>query len=202
MRPYDMYIKLYGKLPTERDPRYLELVRMTKYRITNIVDTQPGKCANCGASRLDGRTYIDFGLEVEFYGTVIFCSICIGDMARNLGAFRALELKILQLENKIEELKGNKNLSEELKNTVLLTYEQIKDLFNADTNNANSNTDSNSDNVTDSDRLADSSGTVSSTSSENNKPGSTEPKLRATKSLTESGSTNVPSLAKLIGPNK
>lgn len=171
---------------------------MTKYRITDMVDTQPGKCTNCGASRTDGRKYIDCGVEVEFYGAIIFCSLCVTDMARNLGLFRALELKILQLEEHIAELKNSRDIREELKKTVLLTYEQIKELFDERINNPVDNSDLIDSIVTDSDRLAGEQGTISSTNSTSSKSGSSKPESRTTQQTSKSRSTNVPSLAELI----
>lgn len=129
MHPYDMFIKIYGRLPTERDPKYLELVRMTKYRITDIPDTQPGKCSNCGGFSRDGRKYVDIGVDVEFYGALLFCSLCIADIARTLGLFKAYEIKIIQLEEEINRLKTQTVDTEDLKNTVLQTYEKVVGYF-------------------------------------------------------------------------
>ena len=45
----------------------------------------PGKCALCGAADHDNRNYVDFGLQVDFYGSVLLCGFCIKDIAEALG---------------------------------------------------------------------------------------------------------------------
>ena len=191
MHPYDMFIRIYGKLPTERDPRYLELVRMTKYRITNIPDTQPGKCSNCGGFSPDGRQYVDIGEDVEFYGALMFCSLCIADIARTLGLFKAHEIKILQLEEEIVRLKTQTVDAEELKNTVLQTYEKVKGVFSSSDSGITQSVLTESSNMepleqdaTESDRKTDAT-----------KPRSSQPTAK-------SGSKNLPSLTEFINSSK
>jgi hypothetical protein len=36
----------------------------------------PGRCIVCGSPGGDGRKFIDFGLSMEFYGSVYFCTFC------------------------------------------------------------------------------------------------------------------------------
>lgn len=91
MNLVDRFIHKYSRLPTEIDPDYLEMLRMSKYRILAVPDVSPGKCANCGASKNDGRRYVDFGLHVEFYGAVMLCGECLKDIARTMGLFEDLE---------------------------------------------------------------------------------------------------------------
>lgn len=190
MHPYDIFIKIYGRLPTERDPRYLELVRMTKYRITDIPDTQPGKCSNCGGFSRDGRKYVDIGVEVEFYGILMFCSLCVADIARTLGLFKAHEIKILQLEEEVSRLKTQSIDAEELKNTVLQTYEKVKSVFDNSSGTPDvtatdaTSVESVEQNVTESDRKIDTA------------------KSRLTQSPTKSGSKNLPSLTEFLNTSK
>ncbi len=191
MHPYDLYRKLYGgRLPTERDPRYLELVRMSKYTIHDFPISQPGKCANCGAARSDGRKYLDIGLELEFYGIVVFCSICVADFARTLGLYRANELRILQLEQKIENLLQHKELGEEIKNTVLHTYEQVKEYFDANSGAGFSSSKHITDGSSSVESL-DKAVTETDRSAISTKSGSS-------KSSTVSRSSNVPKLTELL----
>lgn len=98
MHAFDMYVQKYSKLPTEKDPNYLELLRMTKYRILDIPDVTPAKCANCGSCKNDGRQYIDFGLHVDWYGAVFICGLCLNDIAKAMGLFKDLEEIIAKLQ--------------------------------------------------------------------------------------------------------
>lgn len=43
----------------------------------------PSKCAICGASPTpdDPRRWVDFGLSLEFYGVVYFCTFCVANVA-------------------------------------------------------------------------------------------------------------------------
>jgi hypothetical protein len=200
MHPYDIYIRIYGRLPTERDPRYLELVRMTKYRVTDVPDTQPGKCTNCGASRQDGRKYIDIGVDVEFYGVVIFCSLCIADFNRTLGLDRALLVKIHQLEQKVAELQGRHDLGEELKNTVLHTFEQVKEYFDGASVNAGTlskSDDSVSGRAASVESLDKSSGETERSVGQADRE-TTSTKSGPVKSTSVSGSKNIPKLTELL----
>jgi hypothetical protein len=81
----ERFINRYGRLPTEVDPDYLEMLRMTKYQILDTPRFSPGKCANCGAHKNDSRKYVDFGLSIDWYGVVYLCGTCVHDIANNLG---------------------------------------------------------------------------------------------------------------------
>lgn len=106
---FDRFVARYGRLPTERDPDYLEMLRMSKYRVMGVPDVQPGKCANCGASKADGRKYIDIGLDIPWYGALFLCSHCLNDVGRHTGLFTELEEKLALLQaalNKQEMLEA------------------------------------------------------------------------------------------------
>jgi hypothetical protein len=125
----DKFIARYGKLPTEVDPDYLEMLRMSKYRILDVPDKQPGKCANCGASKCDGRKYVDFGLHVDWYGAVHLCTHCLTDIAKNAGLFKELENKLGILLDEQQNLASLKNQGVELHETVVKTYKEFEDYY-------------------------------------------------------------------------
>lgn len=104
----------YGRVPTEFDPDYLEMLRMSKYRIKEVPDVQPGKCANCGSSKNDGRKYIDFGLQVDWYGAVFLCGLCLEDIAKAMGLFNkyldSIELLSVRLKRSVEEQANGEEL--------------------------------------------------------------------------------------------
>lgn len=57
----------------------------------------PGKCIFCGSgTRHDGRRYVDFGLQIERYGAVYFCTFCLAEIVALygwLGPDKTKELK-------------------------------------------------------------------------------------------------------------
>jgi hypothetical protein len=62
----------------------------------------PGKCVVCGNSGGDGRLFIDFGFDIDFYGTVYFCSVCLTECCNHLGWINAKQWQALNESN--EEL--------------------------------------------------------------------------------------------------
>lgn len=181
---YHQFVKRYGRLPTEIDPDYLEMLRMSKYRILDVPDLKPGKCANCGSSKNDGRKYVDFGLEVDWFGIVFICGICLGDVARQMGLFKVYEDKIAELESKLKSFTDLKTEGKVLQDVVLKTFEEVKEYFVS----------------------LHSTGDDSSSSSDasvvpNKKPneqGTTKTSTRTTQSNSSGGSKNLPSLADLL----
>lgn len=114
----DRFIKMYGKLPTENDSRYLELLNMSKYRILDRPMIKPAKCANCGAHKEDGRKYIDFGLDIDWFGIVYLCTLCLKDIALNSGVFDDFRTQIIQLEAKVATLQSVRNEGENIANHI------------------------------------------------------------------------------------
>lgn len=64
----------------------------------------PGKCSLCGDTGSDNRKFIDFGLQLDWYGAVYFCSECIKELAQAINYIslthfesQARELSILQI---------------------------------------------------------------------------------------------------------
>lgn len=118
----DRFIHKYGRLPTERDPDYLEMLQMGKFRVVDVPDAQPGSCCNCGASKRDGRTYIDIGRHVEWYGAVFFCGLCLAEIATAVGLFKRYEDQILSLMSENSRLQTLHDQGDTL-------YSQVKHVF-------------------------------------------------------------------------
>jgi hypothetical protein len=184
MRVFDKFVQKYGRLPTEFDPDYLEMLRMSKYRIVDVPDFKPGKCANCGASKNDGRKYIDFGLEVDWYGTVYLCGECLHDVSNHMGLFEEVNNNASILK---EELAGYKYLEEQganLHDTVVNVFKEFEDYY-AGLHAINDNRSPDGSTVVDSEESA-------------TKSGINAAKPRTTKPTASSGSKDVRSLADLI----
>lgn len=182
----------YGRLPTEVDPDYLEMLRMSKYRILAVPDFKPGKCANCGASKNDGRKYVDFGLEVDFYGTVYICGTCVTDIASNMGLFNQLRDEVASLHMKLLKIRQDSVNGVELKDEFLRIFKEVQDYI-ASLPAISDSSDADSGTVVDESKEPEHQRTTATVeqSTDGTKPSST-------KQTTGSGSKNVPSLAKLL----
>ncbi len=122
----DRFIHKYGRLPTEFDPDYLEMLRMSKYRVVAVPDKKPGKCANCGSCKDDGRKYVDFNLEVDWFGIVYLCGFCLKDIALNVGLFRDYEERIRTAKDELLKISNLKYQGENLSSDLAKIFEEVK----------------------------------------------------------------------------
>lgn len=180
----DRFIAKYGRLPTEVDPAYLEMLRMSKYRIVPVPDVQPGKCSNCGASKNDGRNYIDFGLHVDWYGAVFICGECLQDIANEMGLFKELQKELEAARQQCINLSTLQEQGEKLHETVIKTVKDLEAFYAGIF-------------VTGDDPTPDTS-SVLELDPPAGESGTTETKSRATKSTPGSRRENVRSLADLL----
>lgn len=126
---FDKFVQMYGRLPTEVDPDYLELLRMSKYRIVDVPDVKPFKCGNCGSAKNDGRKYIDVGLDIDWYGTFFLDSLCLKDIAKEMGLFTEYEQIIEKLTGTNEDVDFLRERGISLEGTILRTFEEVKEYF-------------------------------------------------------------------------
>lgn len=75
----------------------------SRFRVIGTALLPPGVCALCGTSGGDGRQFIDFGKTMDWYGTVYFCTFCIGEASKLLGFAMAKDYE-LALKNLRDEL--------------------------------------------------------------------------------------------------
>jgi hypothetical protein len=69
-----------------------------KIQITEHANVAPNKCANCSFSgREPGRFFIDFGVDLEFYGTIYLCTSCFAECANIIGWISPTEADRLKL---------------------------------------------------------------------------------------------------------
>lgn len=59
----------------------------SRVQIVEYPSSFPSKCALCGASPNTGdpRKWIDFGADLEEYGSIYFCTFCIAEVAGIIG---------------------------------------------------------------------------------------------------------------------
>ncbi len=82
---------------------------MGRFQVSPVPVALPGKCVVCGSVGGDGRQFVDFGFDIDFYGVVYFCSPCIAECARAVGFVphhEAVELQRLlgENENRLREV--------------------------------------------------------------------------------------------------
>ncbi len=70
----------------------------SRIKITDAPIQIPGVCIICGASRSDDRQYMDFGMNIDFYGVVYFCTFCFTEAANHLGCLTKEQSDKLELE--------------------------------------------------------------------------------------------------------
>lgn len=126
---FDRFVLRYGRLPTEMDPDYLEMLRMSKYRILAVPDVPPGICSNCGASKQDGRKYVDIGRHIEWYGAVYFCTLCLNDIAKAAGIFDKYKQEIERLQKDKAFFDALQLQGAHVKETVQLTLREVTKYF-------------------------------------------------------------------------
>lgn len=148
LKIFNRFVQTYGRLPTETDPEYLEMLRMSKYRVLAVPDVSPGKCANCGASKNDGRKYIDFGLHVDWYGAVYLCGTCLQDVAREMGLFKELESQLVEVEIKSTVVEELREQGAQLHEKVVQTFKEFEEFYvDLHSHELDINTDTSSDSI-------------------------------------------------------
>lgn len=125
----EKFVKVHGRLPTEFDPDYLEMLNMGKVNVVTVPHLSPGKCANCGASKEDGRKYVDIGLYIDWYGQVFFCGYCIREITKKIGLFSNLENQVAQLKREIARLEARHDNGDRLYELVDKTAKEIKEHY-------------------------------------------------------------------------
>lgn len=72
------------------------LTESTKFQVVPAPIQVPGTCSSCGSSSNEDRDYVDFGLTLDFYGVVYFCTFCFNECANALGYISPEQARILE----------------------------------------------------------------------------------------------------------
>lgn len=57
----------------------------SRFRVTKMPILAPGTCILCKSSGGDERAFIDFGMQLDWFGAVYFCTECITEAAKLIG---------------------------------------------------------------------------------------------------------------------
>lgn len=164
---------------------------MSKYRIVNVPDVKEAKCVNCGSAKNDGRLYIDVNLDIDWYGTVFFCGLCLRELASAMGLFAELEQKVSALITRREQDERLLEIGERLNESARLMVSEFKEFYAAlHPSELVDSTDSGSNLVSE-----ESTTEQGPTGSNSN---SDKSKSRIAKSTSSTGRQNVRSLAELL----
>lgn len=74
---------------------------MGQVQVVDNLLALPAKCYYCGTSEPDRGPWLDTGIEIEYYGVVYYCTLCMNDLANKMGYITpevADELKLQVLE--------------------------------------------------------------------------------------------------------
>jgi copper chaperone CopZ len=150
----------------------------------------PAKCGRCGSVRYDGRKYVQFGMDIEFYGIVYLCSHCVREIYK--AVFNGNDgLPVAQLESDLADALQTIELQQTLLNTREEQIETLENTYGVVEPDSSPVAES-----SDSPPVAES--TDSGTKTGNSK--SSGRKKPVTKSVTSSRPKNVPSLTELLEP--
>lgn len=87
-----------------------------KVQITVVPRALPAKCASCGYAGGDSdRYFIDFGLDIDFYGVVYFCTDCFRNVCVSLdyagpSTVQSLRERVAVLEAAVKQYEGMKDV--------------------------------------------------------------------------------------------
>lgn len=63
----------------------MELSPNSRFQVLDNPNALPGKCTLCGSVGGDGRKFVDFGMSLDYYGVVYFCTFCVTELAEAIG---------------------------------------------------------------------------------------------------------------------
>ena len=104
-----------------------QAIANSRIQVRNNAPALPGKCVVCGTPgdiEDPDRTFIDFGFDLDDYGTVYFCSTCMNQIANALGyisdsEWAKLQVRSLELQDEITVLENERNAATNALRTYL-----------------------------------------------------------------------------------
>lgn len=96
----------------------------SRVQVLDVPIAAPGNCSMCGSVGGDGRKFLDYGKQLDWYGAVYFCSECIKEFASAVdyiakAAFDGLYKDYQKLEVAYDKLvKRNQVMENALRNVL------------------------------------------------------------------------------------
>jgi len=114
-----------------------------KIQISEHANAAPNKCANCSFSGYEpGRFFVDFGVDLEFYGTIYLCTNCFAECANIIGWISPAEAD--QLKSRDAELTAEVERLREFENKYVSIASYFDDADRSGGNLPGFDTDSDS----------------------------------------------------------
>lgn len=76
------------------------ITSQSRVQIVNAPVAAPGVCILCGSASDENRKFIDFGKQLDWYGAVYLCTLCMLDVAEAIGYISKLHFDSLNLAHK------------------------------------------------------------------------------------------------------
>lgn len=91
-----------------------------RVQVIDVPIALPGKCVICGYVGGDGRKFVDFNWQMDWYGAIIFCENCMTEVMETINYVHEDKYNKLALEHKelTEKLLSLEKVNQELKNVL------------------------------------------------------------------------------------
>lgn len=74
----------------------IEIPAGSRFSIHENPNVAPGVCVVCKHPGGDGRLFVDFGFQLDWYGAIYFCDSCVRELCEAIGFVPKLALQIVQ----------------------------------------------------------------------------------------------------------
>lgn len=80
----------------------IEIPATSRFSVCGNPNREPGVCCVCRSPGGDDRQFIDFGMQLDWYGAVYFCTFCVKELAEAAGFVpKDLYLEVKSLSSKL-----------------------------------------------------------------------------------------------------
>lgn len=75
----------------------------SRFKILDYPHALPCKCVVCGSGGGDGRKFVDFGFDLDYYGVVYFCTTCFTEPLNIQGWLSPPQVETIKAEMSLQE---------------------------------------------------------------------------------------------------
>jgi hypothetical protein len=117
---------------------------MSRIQVLDTPIMSPGVCTICGSDGGDGRKFIDYGHQLDWYGAVYFCSFCIKECATAVKFIPVESFDQLHTDFRELQVKHDKLLKENeaLRNAISTLLDGSNTVVSSDLSSSDSSVDS------------------------------------------------------------